>query len=259
MELIAKQISKYLNMNVNPGVNTISEITKHVYLSNDNMVSNNKKMIRSLDVVNIIHVGPIKLNNVDNIIVDNDDDFVDCLDDFYDKLHQNIINEKKTLISCDTGMSLSAAFVAFYFLRRYYVTNYKKSNEITKDLISNNFILITIIKFIKYSRPCIHIHHDLILDLVYVEDRIKKYFKSLLLNEAKNNNWCDDDDVNNINDNDSNESDDLDDEDIMLNDNHLIDKYIDNILSPSIINTEKQENKKKKYDELSEMVNYILD
>lgn len=200
-----KMIMRFIRASQGPGVFRISEITTHILISNmENACQIDLLKDYGIDVVlyfglkkkdpQIIHrYQKKKIKHIHMPFPDvletpdkKPQNLIPYLDSYYDIIHKHVSNEVKLLIHCESGTSLSVAVIMYYFLRRYYVTNFKNNKDRTKDLIDLRVSFLPgIVKFMKELRPCIDPHPEYIYQILLFENHIKKYFGNLLLREAK--------------------------------------------------------------------------
>lgn len=184
-----------------PGINKISEVTSHLYLANIETALNRDEL-RSYGIRVILHLGTAisqavfnelqqrKVTYINLPIKDSknrgqDPDLVPYFENCYHILQKNIKAGNKTVIACESGVSISAAILIYFFQKRYYITNYGISKDKTKDLISPDYSVVPeIIRFMKESRPCIEPKPNLIFQILIIEFEVKHALSRELLKEA---------------------------------------------------------------------------
>jgi hypothetical protein len=202
---VRDKIFKYVNSNMGPGVNHISEITQHLFIGNLN-VALNFDLLRSNNISAILCITNVTEYNyekkspqilqkyqkrkIEYHEVDfPDDPRVNIFPHFeptYNIIHSAIVDERKILIQCAGGVSRSATIAAYYLLKRYYFTNFKSTPSKTKALLSDQtYHLVGIITLIKECRPCIRPNPGFIHQLLIVEYQMKKYFEGLIKEEYR--------------------------------------------------------------------------
>lgn len=171
-----------------PGINKISEITPHLLLSNYdasldfvNLKENGINFIlyfgtkeRDQTLLNRyknkdIETRQIQLPDVENN--QNPPNVQSYLDPVYNILHSLVLDEKKILLCCDRGVSLSVCFLMYYFLKRYYLINIEKNKNALMNI--KNVFITDILKFIKDIRVCIDVHPGFLQQLVMIEMNYK--------------------------------------------------------------------------------------
>lgn len=180
----------YQRLNQKPGINKISEITPHLYLSNYEA---------SLDFVNlkdyninfILYFGTKERNqtllnrykskDIETTQIRIPDpppsdqqtppDIRTYFDPVYNIIHDLVLKEKKILLCCDRGVSLSAVFLLYYFLKRHYILN--TSGKLNALLDIKNVYSVDILKFIKDIRGCTEIHEGFLQQIIMTEMNYK--------------------------------------------------------------------------------------
>ena len=158
-----QQITSYLRRDSGgPGLNQFSELTKHIYVSSW-VGASNREALTDYRINRIICLSAEKkprslmdtyqINHIDHkvlpLIDSPDENISKYLELVYDAIHQSVMNDENILVHCHAGSSLSAAFVIYYYLKRFYMTNFGK--DIAEDFAlvdPANFNLINIIKFV---------------------------------------------------------------------------------------------------------------
>jgi hypothetical protein len=183
-----------------PGLGKMSEITTHIYMSNWQL-SCDIKLMREHNIAAILCVDQTdkppeilkaykkrKIEQLQIRIADTPSEkILPHFEMAYNFMQHFIASDKKVLIHCAAGVSRSAAFVLYYLLKRYYLTNFKKLKSVTKDLIDTNvYFLPRIVQFVKENRACIEPNEGFIDQLLWSEYRMKKHFERILELEAIN-------------------------------------------------------------------------
>jgi predicted protein tyrosine phosphatase len=188
------KIMGFMIRNQAPGMDKLSEITKHIYISNwknscdlqllrENgikgvlCVTNQKKpeaIMKGYEKRNITHMQlpfatPAEGEKPDNIIV------------HAQKMTAYILglvsNEDRVLVHCQDGVSISPAVVAIYMLTRYYTVSFMNDMEVTKKLVNpEEMFMPVIIKMLKEYRPCIVIHPAFTWQILVGEMLLKRQF-----------------------------------------------------------------------------------
>lgn len=177
-----------------PGLNQFSELTKHIYVSSW-VGAANREALKDYNIDNIICLSGEKkprslmdtyevhgINHKALPLVDSaDQDISKYFEPVYNEIHKSVENDENILIHCHAGSSLSASFVLYYYLKRYYMTNFGKTTREDFELVNpQNFYLMDIIKFVKEYRPCIEPNAEFINQLLIAELFIKKRLKEYL-------------------------------------------------------------------------------
>lgn len=272
-------INRYIKTIQGPGLNKISEITNNIYVSNvDNMQE--MSLLKEYGISSILYIGKLSLNKkilqnytkrkiqykymgLSNIST-NKFDIRSYLDESYEYIHKFVNDNKKILLVCDNGISMSIILLLYYLLKRYYTTNMNINKQKTLDLIYTDVYFLTdILKFIKESRPCAEPDIDHIYQLLLVEYVFKNICYNKILVDAqnyiqkkskksKNNNDSDSD-----SDNDSEPDINMDDEnDKELYEERIIDEYLTDKFLPDNLSIPKTKSKKKvsfNFDKLSDL------
>jgi len=191
-------IIKYIKSSQSPKIDQISELTSHILIS-DIKNACELTQVKDYGIETVLYLGMHNKNaqtlksyakrKINHIYINVElDNILPYLEITYNTIHKNVIDEKKILVHCDTGLSISVAILLYYFMRRYYIINYKSSKEKTKDLIDYRITyLIKIIQFIKEIRPCINPQPIYIHQLLITENILKKYFDNILSIDIKKN------------------------------------------------------------------------
>lgn len=270
-------IFKYIKATQGPGLNKISELTTHILVSNmENACSIDR--LKDFGVDAILYIGLRKKEEVllkkysrkkiEHYHIEFPDvnetsdskcmNLVPHLDYTYQIIHKYVIDEKKILVHCSAGLSLSIAVLLYYFLVRYYITNFKINKDRTKDLISTKiYFLPGVVKFIKELRPCIDPHIDYLYQLFMFEYKIKKYFQNILVQESRQNRSSILKNKNKNEDKDENEGPELFPE--YSDEEKDIDDYLDEIYSKNKEPEETVETSSKKIKEVYDKLEDLLE
>ncbi len=195
LESESARIIKYLSQHAGYGMNTLSEITEHIYVSNwSNSVE--IKDLQTNKIVGIVNVSGVEKpeaiakkyqkKKIQEMFIKVGDSPQDNIGQFFDSsywfIHERVHQKgQKVLIHGRQGISRVAAIVAHYFLRRYYLTNYKpkKLERVERLTTMHKFYLLDILKFMKDSRPCMDPNVGFIQQLLLAEYMMKKKINDL--------------------------------------------------------------------------------
>ncbi len=177
-----------------PGLNQFSELTKHIFMTSW-VGASNREALRDYKIDRIICLSTeakpralmdtYKDYNINHKALplsdEPNEDISKHFELIYNELHDAVTKDENILIHCYAGSSLSAAFVLYYYMKRYYVTNFGKSSKGDVGLVDlYQFHLLDIIKFIKEYRPCIEPNAEFVHQLLIAEMLIKKRLKQFL-------------------------------------------------------------------------------
>lgn len=177
-----------------PGLNQFSELTKHIFMTSW-VGASNREALRDYKIDRIVCLSAeakpralmdtYKDYNIDHKALPLTDapseDISKHFELIYNELHDAVTQDENILIHCYAGSSLSAAFVLYYYMKRYYVTNFGKSTKIDNELVDpQQFYLLDIIKFVKEYRPCIEPYAEFVHQLIIAEMLIKKRLRQML-------------------------------------------------------------------------------
>jgi hypothetical protein len=200
-----KSIIKYLKENPGPGFNKITEITTNILMSDfDN--SCDIEILKSYGIRTILDVSNIErdpelikqfdkkrinyvaINTPTNFDVLSIEKFANYINTGYDIIHASVTKNNKILVHCIDGVNISAVFVIYYLLKRYYLCNFLINIDSTRKIADpDHYFLLDIIKFIKDRRLCIEPDASLIMQLTRIESAIKDYHRSILQIAADEN------------------------------------------------------------------------
>lgn len=195
IESEVQQIMTYLRRESGgPGLNQFSELTKHIFMSSW-VGASNREALKDYKIDRIICLsGEMKprslmdtyevngINHKALPVSDNiNEDISRYFELVYNEIHSAVTNDENILIHCHAGNSLSASFVLYYYLKRYYVTNFGKNTKEDFNLVDpRNFVLLDILKFVKEYRPCVEPNAEFVNQLLIAEMFIKKRLKQFL-------------------------------------------------------------------------------
>lgn len=199
METTHRVCMGFLRTTQGPGLNKLSETTTHIFIGGWE-VGCNPRLLKENGIEAILYLGKqskpdslhksYKKRKMEYMEINVEDsphtNILEFIEKCYQYVHKFVQQEKKVLIHCVGGVSISAAVVLYYLLKRYYVTNFMKTRNGTKDLIDLRvYSLPRIIQFVKECRSCIDPNHNFIKQLVMVEHGMKKHYLELLRTEAR--------------------------------------------------------------------------
>jgi hypothetical protein len=199
-----QNITSYLRRDSGgPGLNQFSELTAHIYLSSW-VGGSNREALKDYDIVRIICLSTEKkprslidtyqVLNIEHKVLplmnNPDEDISKYFELVYIEIHKSVENDENILIHCQSGQSLSASFVIYYYLKRYYMTNFGKDVKKDYDMVDpQNFYLLDIIKFVKQYRPCVEPNaefiHQLLMAEMFIKKRLRQYIEVQLEAEKK--------------------------------------------------------------------------
>lgn len=188
------RVMRYMIRNQAPGMDKLSEITKHIYISNWKngcdlhilrehgikgvlCVTNQQKpesVLRNYEKRGISHkqvpfASPVEGEPPDNMLV-----HARTMNNF---ILSHIEKEDRVLIHCQDGVSLSPAVVAIFAITRHYMINYIENMSMTKKLVKPDHMFApTIIRMLKEYRPCILIHPAFAWQVLVAEMILKRQF-----------------------------------------------------------------------------------
>lgn len=197
------EIVQYLQNNKGPGYSKTSEITSHIYISNwDNACDMSN--LKDHDIQGILHLGedpkPDKILKgyqkikMEHHYIKIDDstsaNIMAHLDICYEYIRRFIEADKNILVHCNEGVSRAPTVVAYYLLKRYYLTNFRRADGIrsvkNRELVSPEMsFVLDIIKFIKQSRQCIVPNPGFVQQLLIMEHRMKHNLRDIIEQDAK--------------------------------------------------------------------------
>jgi protein tyrosine phosphatase len=185
-----KNILRYLKNNTGPGINTMSRITPNIFIS-DYETSLDIDMLKIYEIKTVIDVSNLnknteilklyEKNKITNTIIKVPKDldlltlesFIEQLMIVYDIMVKEINKKNKILIHCEDGVNISPIYVIFFMLKRFYITNFNKNNDIIDTDI---LFLLKIIKFIKDRRICVEPDANFIMQLLKIEYALKDFY-----------------------------------------------------------------------------------
>jgi hypothetical protein len=175
----SESIRRYLNSTQGPGIGNVSEITSHLLLGRTGYKLDKKNELKLNTIVfvgNKSSADDPKSNLVKfiNVLISNEN-FIEVIVKLYDFIYQEILANRRTLILCTEGISLSSSIVVFYLLKRYYLTNFNPGHS--PDLVDLDIsYLLGIIKFVRESRACIYPSRAYVEKLLQLEFQMKYRF-----------------------------------------------------------------------------------
>jgi protein-tyrosine phosphatase len=204
IESEVQKITTYLRREAGgPGLNHFSELTEHIFLSSW-VGGSNREALKDYEIVRIICLSNEKKPRslMDTYQVYNiehkalplsdspDEDISKYFELVYSEIHKSVENDENILIHCQSGQSLSAAFVIYYYLKRYYMTNFGKEVRRDYDMVNpQKFYLLEIIRFVKQYRSCAEPNaefvHQLLMAETFIKKRLKQYIDKQLEAEKK--------------------------------------------------------------------------
>jgi hypothetical protein len=168
-----------------PGINDISSITTHVLISNYKNALNITRM-RESGIKNIFYIGKLDKESVlkkyekrkirhTQLNVEESEtlDLLPHLHQCYKIIHNCVEKEERILIHCDKGVNLSPSIVSYYFLIRYYLTNFDPEADNDELLDYRTSFLPGIIRFIKETRACIEPGPNVLKTILVAEQFMK--------------------------------------------------------------------------------------
>ena len=171
-----------------PGLNQFSELTEHIYLSSW-VGASNREALKDYNIERIICLSGEKkprslmdtydVFNIEHKVLpvadSNEEDISRYFELVYSEIHKSVEANENILVHCYAGSSLSASFVIYYYLKRYYMTNFGKHANRDYELVDpQKFYLLDIIKFVKQYRSCIEPSAEFVHQLLMAETFIKK-------------------------------------------------------------------------------------
>ena len=171
-----------------PGLNQFSELTKHVYLSSW-VGASNREALKDYSIERIICLSGEKkprslmdtydVYNIEHkalpLMDSPEEDISRYFELVYVEIQKSVENDENILVHCHAGSSLSASYIMYYYLKRFYMTNFGKDVKRDYEMVSpQNFYLIDIIKFVKQYRSCVEPNAEFIHQLLMAETFIKK-------------------------------------------------------------------------------------
>lgn len=204
-----KSIVKYLNSNQSSGNSKLSEITSHIHIS-DIETSLNIKLLKENDIKLVIFIcesdkskktlSQYKKAGIEHIWLEAEDNPKQNMNrifaESYNHILKHMIAQNKILVHCMAGISRSPSVVIYYYLRRHYALNFKKTSESTRKLLDmQNYRLQSIINIVKEFRPCVFPNHGFIKQLLLAEYQLKKYYANIIIKEYQATHDEDEDDI----------------------------------------------------------------
>jgi hypothetical protein len=224
-------IMQYIKKNMGPGLNKISPVTQNIFLS-DLGAAHDFEQIAAHNINAILRLSAKKTDS--KIITQlekkkitfaqlalprraNTSTFRAFFSEVYNYVHNFVTQDKHVLVYCDDGVNISPVAILYYFLQRFYMTNF--DTKIEKLINPEVFYLVHIVEMVKDARRCISPHAVMISFLLMCENSMKaqlraQYDAQQHEKEIKNNDLLsEDNDDSEINEpyHDTKEYDELDD------------------------------------------------
>jgi hypothetical protein len=179
-----REIHDSLRQTTGPGINKLSQITSHLFVSNwktgsdSNLVAGEKikhaLCLSSKDASRVTR--EFKKRKIELQTTDPGHNLVPFFNHSYHYIKNLIEHGESVLVFCDDGMSLSPAVVCAYLLFRHYAGNFAAAPAKLVD--SSRMFLPRIVAFVKQTRGCILISDSFVRQLLLVEISLKKYFSA---------------------------------------------------------------------------------
>ncbi len=204
---VLKDITKYISDNQGPGLDKISGVLTHIFISSIDVISLNSMNENSIKAILFLGERPNSLiktlekrgvpykhiamkDQVRNKKVSDPDEFYDNMMIAYQFIHEMIISEQKTLICCKTGNDLSVLAVVYYLLNRFYLINSMDMENpvlINRLMDSDEYAVYKIIEMIMESRPCGNPGQEFLFYILICEVGLKENYKQALFSYIKEN------------------------------------------------------------------------
>lgn len=199
-------IVQFIRANMGPGINKISPVTQNIFLS-DAGAAHDMSQISAHNIASILYLGtndpdvkiamrwkkkkiifekliPPAAQKLDAIKLRTYFSIV------YNIVHKYVAREIHILIYCDNGIILSPTAVIYYFLQRFYLTNFDKCGE---KLIDEIYYLKNVVEMVKESRKCIAPNDMMIAFLLRCETSMKLHYRTKIAVKLRKKNMHDDD------------------------------------------------------------------
>lgn len=191
------EIVNDMKNNPGPGINTLSQISTHLFVSNWRIGSD----VQKLSEKKIKHALCLTERSTRNLAKrfekkrisltvvplprDHQTDISSAFRPAWDFVRSIIEKSEKLVIFCDDGMTLAPLVAAVYLVYSYYLVDftkkgYKSTVDSDKSIFSGQ-----IVKFVKQSRPCIMIPQGFVQQLVVFELMLKRKYKEMIDGEKK--------------------------------------------------------------------------
>lgn len=194
-----RTVMEYLRANSGPGVGAWSRMSPHIFLTNFANACN-ETYIRDAEIDVILYLGIkpkssdvqelYKTTRVDHfqipVINGTNIQLFKYFDLCYNKIFDAVYDEKNIIVHCVTGEYIGAAIMIYYYLKRYYYTQFRKDeddfpNDIDLMLASTDkYMLLSIIKSLKNKRPSINLPAPIIYQLLVAEFGFKQDAREIL-------------------------------------------------------------------------------
>jgi len=163
-----------------PGVNKYSEITTNIFITNkqsgtdiSTLKHNKFSMVVAINVEFSADdtEKQFKKQKIKLRLVNVASDLSTMLPfKLYEEIQNHINSDKRLLVFCNDGCSISPVFVMYFYFMRYYDGNYTKNISVTENLLlSRTFVMPTIAKKIKMGRICSSPNRNLLTELIRIE------------------------------------------------------------------------------------------
>lgn len=169
-----------------PGIYSIHEITPNIFITSTSNIST-----ENLDVYGvkqILNFGtPYESDICLNYKLNEKYAPLDLFKLSYDFCDKATRNNKRVLITCDSGMDICCTGVISFLLRRAYLLKFAdtqgNANEV-KELLEDKCLLINVSEMLKALRPCAELSDYSINVLSIYENMIKSWYKELFENKT---------------------------------------------------------------------------
>lgn len=169
-----------------PGIYSINEITPNIFITSTNNIS-----VENLEVYGVRQILNFGTHYNSDICVNYKlDGKYSPLDLFklsYDFCDKSTRNNKRVLITCDSGMDICCTGVISFLLRRAYLLKFAQTQgntEEVKELLDEKCLLINVCEMLKALRPCAELSDYSINVLAVYEKMIKSWYKELFENKS---------------------------------------------------------------------------
>lgn len=189
-------IHTFLHSDIGFSINSINQLTSHIYISNDFMTDDISEL-KHCKIKNIYNISnalkgkkiikKYKKCGIKYISVPITNDINSLCTSSYQEITTAVESNQKILIAGTEKTSLAYLVIIYYFVRRYYMlaeVRFKSNpDSLHKKINPNKFALLSIIKFIREHRTCLMLSDSHIAYLLKFEYNIKlflyeKYKKS---------------------------------------------------------------------------------
>jgi len=204
-----KDIVRWLDGNQSPGYNKVNAISTHIFIANwDHAVDLAVLKEHSIKAVLTIENKPfpedkqkaLDKKGISYLFLELDDmpsenimkpmkvqgKEITLAEYAYYYILQHVSQKQNVMVHCAAGVSRSATFVAYYYLRRLYELSFKKDMIETLNLLSQQqYYIKKILEFIKLHRPAINPNPGFVAQLIQIEHNAKIMFTRLIGEEAQ--------------------------------------------------------------------------